>query len=132
LVTAGDCLAWRPLVQPVLDRSLQGNYGRQLVGADVGAIAAAGRALVEERPRTFAELGRLLAERWPDRDPAALAIAIRAWVPLVQVPPRGVWSSSGPARHTSAEAWLGRHLSATPSLADLILRYLAAFGPATV
>ncbi len=132
LVTARDCLALRPLMQPVIERSTKGNFGRRWIGLDAEALIAAGRALVEQRPRTFSELGKLLVERWPDRDPAALAQAIRAWVPLVQVPPRGVWAMSGPAAHTTVEAWLGRPLTTDPSVEEMILRYLAAFGPATV
>jgi Winged helix DNA-binding domain len=131
-VSARDCLALRPLVQPVLDRGLKGAYGKRLAGLDLAAVAAAGRELVEEAPRTFSALGALLAERWPDRDPAALANAVRALVPLVQIPPRGLWGSGGRATHTSAEHWLGRSLDAAPALDDLILRYLAAFGPATI
>src|SRR5512145_1312404 len=132
LVTARDCLWLRPLTQPAIERSTKGSFGRHWIGLDTEAVVAAGRALVEEKPRTFSELGKLLAERWPDRNPAALAQAIRAWTPLVQVPPRGVWAKSGPAAHTTVEAWLGRPLDLNPSLEELILRYLAAFGPASV
>ncbi|NYI07218.1 winged helix DNA-binding domain-containing protein [Allostreptomyces psammosilenae] len=133
LVTASDSLWLRPLVEPVIERSTTGAFGRDLVGLDRAALAAAGRELVEERPRTFRELGRALAERWPDRAPASMAQAVRASVPLVQVPPRGVWGRSGPVAHTSVEAWLGRPLDhARATREELVLRYLAAFGPATV
>jgi Winged helix DNA-binding domain len=132
LVSARDCLTLRPLVQPVLGRALSATFGRPLAGADLPAVAAAGRTLTGEQPRTFAELGGLLAQTWPDHPPAALAQAVRALVPLVQVPPRAVWGQAGQARHTPAEAWLGRPLDAGPSLTAMIRRYLAAFGPASV
>jgi hypothetical protein len=134
LVTARDCLRLRPLVQPVLDRGLYANRAHRggIEGVDIEALVAAGRALLEKRPRTAKELGRLLQEHWPDRDPASLARAIRHLVPLVQVPPRGVWGKSGPAAHTTAESWLGRPLDPDPSLDEMVVRYLGAFGPATV
>jgi hypothetical protein len=132
LVTAADCLALRPLVQPILERTLSSNFGSRLRGIDREELIAATRAALEERPLTFKALGTLLAERWPDCDPAALSQAARAWVPLVQVPPRGVWGVSGPIAHTTAESWLGANLADQPSVARMIVRYLAAFGPATV
>src|ERR687893_2103342 len=112
LVTARDCLALRPLVQSVFDRSLYANrtHRASIEGMDIQALVAAGRTLLEERPRTAKELGVLLKERWPDRDATSLARAIRHLVPLVQVPPRGVCGKGGPAAHTTAEAWLGRPL----------------------
>jgi hypothetical protein len=132
LVSARDCAMLRPLTQPALDRALKTLFGKQLPSVDTGAIAGAGRALVEERPRTFSELGALLAERWPEHDPGTLAIAVRILVPLVQIPPRAVWGRAGQSLHTSAESWLGRPLDPQPSLTGLVRRYLAAFGPATV
>lgn len=132
LVSARDCLQLRPWLQPVLDRGLNGAFGKRLAGLDMKALAAAGQAMVEERPLTFSELGKRLNDRWPDRDPDALEAAVRNLVPLVQLPPRGLWGESGQATHTSAEAWLGRPLSSQPASDEMILRYLAAFGPATV
>jgi hypothetical protein len=134
LVSARDCLAMRPLMQPVFDRTLYSTRANRanLEGVDIEALVAAGRALLEERPRTAKELGKLLQEQWPEHDPASLARAIRHLVPLVQVPPRGLWGKSGPAAHTTAEAWLGRPLDPASSLEETILRYLGAFGPATV
>jgi hypothetical protein len=136
LVSARDCLPLRRLVQPVLDRGLRGNFGKQLTGVDAAAVAAAGRELVEAEPMTFSQLGEALGERWPDHPPAALAQAVRAHVPLVQVPPRAVWGRAGQSRHTTAEHWLGSAAGAEPAppltLAGLVTRYLAAFGPASV
>ena len=134
LVSARDCLKLRPLVQPVIDRGLYANRAQRAVleGVDVEALATAGRLLLEKRPRTAKELGVLLGERWPESDPASLARAVRHLLPLVQVPPRGVWGRSGQTTHTTAEAWLGRPLDADSSPEEMVVRYLGAFGPATV
>ncbi|GGO84126.1 winged helix DNA-binding domain-containing protein [Wenjunlia tyrosinilytica] len=132
LVTADDCLKLRPLVQPCLDRAMRGGFGRGLAGVDLAELEAAGRALVEEVPRTPAEVGAVLRERWPDRSPADLSNAVRMLVPLVQVPPRAVWGRSGRALHTTAESWLGRPLVESPAAGEMVLRHLGAFGPATV
>lgn len=131
LVTARDALAMRPLLQVVTERMTRTTFVRKLRGVDLDELAAAGRELVEATPMTFAALGRALAERWPGNDPHALSQVVRWLVPLVQVPPRGLWGRSGPIAHTSAEAWLGFEAPPmTPQ--ELVRRYLAAFGPATV
>ncbi|MEU8000922.1 winged helix DNA-binding domain-containing protein [Catellatospora sp. NPDC049111] len=131
LVTAEDCLALRPVLAASMERGLAAGYGKQLAGLDLDAVAAHGRELVEQRPLTWAELGALLAERFPGYEAGALAPVVRTRVPLVQVPPRGLWGSSGQAAHTSAESWLSAAL-AEPSAEDMVLRYLAAYGPASV
>lgn len=133
LVTARDCIALRPLVPPVLERSLQASpFGRNLVGIETKTLIRQATKLMKEKPRTLVELGALLHRTWPDRDATSLAYAIRHLVALVQVPPRGVWGRSGQATWTTAELWLGRPLERRPSIDKLIVRYLAAFGPASV
>jgi hypothetical protein len=132
LVTARDAVALRPLLDPVVRRPLAGVHRRGVDGIDLADLVDAGRALVEAEPCTFSELGTRLADRWPGRDPGTLALAVRALLPLVQVPPRGVWGRSGRALHTTLAAWLP-DLRTTPATAtDLVLRYLDAFGPASV
>jgi hypothetical protein len=133
LVTASDAWRLRPLLQPVLDRDLFTNHihGRGIRGMDIAALVDAGRELLTQ-PRTPRALGALLHERWPDRPANTLAYAVRNQLPLVQVPPRGLWGRSGPIAHVSAESWLGGERPAGATLADAVRRYLGAFGPATV
>ena len=140
LVTARDALAIRPVVQDVYERvfaSARGDVGAstftsRLAGIDLKVLIAAGRKLVDESPRSAAELRPLLKKRWPERDAEALAAAVHFLLPMVQVPPRGLWGASGQARHASLETWLGRDLGGDASPDKLIVRYLRAFGPATV
>ncbi len=134
LVTAEDCLVLRPLSQPVLDKELARHreYGPALRGVDLGPPLAYARELLAERPRTGAQLRAAFAERFPDLDPGALAYACRNHLAFIQVPPRGVWGRSGPVTSTTAEAWLGRPVDPDPSIDDVVLRYLHAFGPASV
>ncbi len=91
-----------------------------------------GRAELESQPCTMVELGKILARQWPERDPAFLARAVHYLVPLVQMPRGGIWGKRGKPICTTAEAWLGQPLAAETAPDALVLRYLTAFGPATV
>jgi hypothetical protein len=134
LVTADDCLLLRPLVQPILDKELARHpeFGRPLDGVDLTPVLEYARLLLAERQRSQAELRAAFAERFPDLHAGALAYACRNHLAFIQVPPRGVWGQSAQVRSTTAEAWLGRPVEAEPSVDDVVLRYLAAFGPAAV
>ncbi|MFE1754278.1 winged helix DNA-binding domain-containing protein [Streptomyces anandii] len=153
--TAEDCRTLRPLVQPARDREL-GQFRRGLAGVDLGLLTALVREMVEAEPRTMAQLREALTARWPDADPQALALAARCRLPLVQVTPRGLWGRSGQVALTTADHWLGRPAPAGKATSDpeppaapeprvpkapapeaptpdaTVLRYLAAFGPASV
>ncbi len=135
LVSADDCLRLRPVVQPVLERDVYPNstYGRErLAGLDMMALLEAGRELLDDKPRTNAELRSLLGARWPERDPAALAYAVRGLLPVVHIPPRGIWGESGPVALSTVETWIGRGVESDREPDEMVLRYLRAFGPATV
>ena len=133
LVTARDALRMRPILQPVLGRGYASGspFHKQLVGVDIDALTAAGRTLLDNEALTTAQLGQRLAERWPDRDPVSLAYAVRYLVPMVQVPPRGFWRRSGQPTWRSVASWLGQEVEGDATPDDLVVRYLAAFGPAS-
>lgn len=131
LVSAADAVAWYPLVRPVLERGFASNFRPRLPGVDVAELVAEATELLSSRAWTRTELGARLAASRPGSDPSALAYAATYLVPVVQVPPRAVWGRSAPAAWLATPAWLpDTHTHAT--LADLVRRCLAAFGPATV
>lgn len=133
LVTARDWTRLRPLMSPVLARSFKGTaFSRAIAEVDLDELLARGRELLASKPRTRAELGPLLAEHWPEVDPTSLAYAVSYLEPIVQVPPRGLWQASGQARWTTAAAWLDQKLGDEAAADAVIIRYLSAFGPATV
>jgi hypothetical protein len=117
LVTAADFLAFRPLFQPLMERALAGNFGRNLAGLDLTELRAFARVLLAERPLTRTQLAELMSPRWPDHDPAALAYAVTHLLSLVQVPPRGLWGRTGPAAFALADAWLSAPESDPPDRA---------------
>jgi hypothetical protein len=129
--TADDCLTLRPLVQPARDRELS-NFRAGLAGVDLDRLAVLARELVEAEPRTMRQLREALLAEWPDADPQSLAVAARCKLPLVQVTPRGLWGRSGQVALTTAEHWLGRGAEPAPAPDATVLRYLGAFGPASV
>lgn len=132
LMTANDYVLFRLALQPALTRAMYGFFGARAKSIDVEQIVAA-RTYVQEKPRTFIEIRAHLAELFPAIDPALLAYAVRAHLPLVQIPPGGTWDFGGSPAHAEASAWLERSLVApAEGLCSLVLRYLAAFGPATV
>jgi len=98
----------------------------------VAELARIGAELAGQRPLSFAAMGELLAGHWPGRDANALAQTVRNLVPLVQIPPRGLWGNNSQAVHVTVGGWLGQEPDDAPDPAEYVLRYLGAFGPASV
>lgn len=130
LVSAADYAAFRTPIQPMLDSALRA-LGKRAEGLDRAALVPAARELLLERPRTFNEIRALLQERFPNADDRALGHAVRMWLPLVMVPTGDRWGFPRTSEFTLAEAWLGAPPDASTAAEALVLRYLAAFGPAT-
>ncbi|MFB6555247.1 winged helix DNA-binding domain-containing protein [Streptomyces sp. NPDC056405] len=138
LVTADDVLAWRARHDAMLRGRVLGTYRRELEGVDLDELAAAGRAVMADgEPRSMSELARALADRWPAPGPRALGeMLVAALIPMVQLPPRGLWRTRAGVRNAPLSSWLGREIDppaphgSDPVGEALVRRYLAAFGPA--
>ena len=132
LTTPEDCLGLRPVLRDVCERSVDSQFRRQLDGLDPVALAAIARPLFEAEPRPMADVRKVLLERLPGRDGLAIGEAVASRLPLVQLPPRGLWRRSGKVVLTTAERWLGAPVPEHGDVGALVLRYLRAFGPASV
>ncbi|MFF5261584.1 winged helix DNA-binding domain-containing protein [Actinomadura viridis] len=130
LMTAGDYLAFRTPMQPVLDAGLK-VLGPRAAGLDRERVLPVARGLLEESPRTFSEMRSLLQAEFPDVNERALGFAVRMSMPLVMVPTEDRWGFPRTAAFTLADTWLGGSPSEVSALEQLAVRYLAAFGPAS-
>ncbi|WP_198338889.1 winged helix DNA-binding domain-containing protein [Lysobacter capsici] len=135
LVSADDYRALRPVLQPVLRRlSLQSAHAKALRGVELGELRKAGIDALQGGALSATALGEALRARWPAHDTAELAKLVRSVELLVHVPPAGVWDSHQAATFAVAHDWLGAPVAedADENAADaMLLRYLAAFGPAS-
>ena len=125
LLTPEDAVTLRPWTQPVLDKVL-----RNHAAADPELVRRAVAGVVADGPVGQKELSAAVGEALPDLPSGDRAVIARGLVPLVQLPPRGTWKGSGGLVYEDVVRWLGRPL-AEPDVADVVRRYLAAFGPAS-
>ncbi|MGW5050336.1 winged helix DNA-binding domain-containing protein [Actinokineospora sp. NPDC004072] len=126
LVSAADHGRIQPLLRTLLHRRFASSPFKSILDeVDAADLAAAATEVLAEKPRTRRELCIALGERWPDVDAEYLGVAVQFLVPVVQRPPRGVWGRTGRAEWALAPECSGEPV-------DLVSRYLAAFGPATV
>lgn len=130
-VTPGDAATLRPLVQPMLDKITRNSAAsRDAVGVPRDELLAAGRAVLDGGPLGLAELGERLAERFAGVPGRALANTLRESMPLVQLPPRGLWNRPGGVVYDALQNWIGPLPEPAPAT-EVMRRYLRAFGPAT-
>ncbi|MFW6692493.1 winged helix DNA-binding domain-containing protein, partial [Streptomyces sp. MAR4 CNX-425] len=131
LHTPADALTLRPFSTPALERELK-IFRSRLEGVDLARLTELTRELADPGPVSLRAVGEELRREWPAHDPLALKVAARVLLPLVQVPPRGLWGRGGQVVLATAGSWLGAEPVTDPDAEPLVLRYLAAFGPASV
>ncbi|MGV9827336.1 winged helix DNA-binding domain-containing protein [Gordonia sp. NPDC003429] len=132
LVDGLDARWIRPLAQPRIDAGFRTNH--RLVRADPDAVIADAAELLAKEARRGTDLGRELALRHPEENPTTLTVLARCALPLVQIPPRGLWGGAGAPTYRLLDDWIG---PGEPALVgeeahrELIRLYLRGFGPAT-
>ncbi|MFP2924445.1 winged helix DNA-binding domain-containing protein [Pyxidicoccus sp. 3LG] len=132
LVTAKDYVKLRAAFTPLLEASVHSVLRERAKGLDITPLVEEAREYLLEEPRTFEEVRDHLVERHPKADERAMGFAVRMYLPLIQVPTDAEWGYPGTTDFAVAESWLGEPLDTDGKPDALVLRYLAAFGPATV
>ena len=131
LVSTRDYLELRPALQPVLSGAMAAVFKDRAKAFDLDRVIATARACLETEPQTFEALRGRLGAAYPKADVRALGYAVRTHLPLVQVPAEATWGYPGAAAFAVAESWIGKRVAKSGSPGPLVMRYLAAFGPAT-
>ncbi len=132
LVTRNDYLALRAAFQPVLTAAMLGIFKNRGVDLDTPPILAAARRLYGQGPMTFGALRAALQAEFPDVDERMLGYAVRMSLGLIIADEDAPFGFKADPRFGLAESWLGEPPEAEPRPADLVWRYLAGYGPATV
>lgn len=131
VMTAADYLALRTCLQADFDRGLKAILRARLDGIDIARIVEISSKHFTS-PRTFDEARKHLQTFFPKLDERAMGYAVRLTLPLVQVPTDDHWAYPAQASFMAAEKWLKRKPAANDGPDALVLRYLAAYGPASV
>ncbi len=156
LVSRDDFIRFRPVLQPMLSQGMTAVLRDRAEGLNVDTLVAAARDYFDEMPpafaaeplppsrmryggtsrrgnRTFDALRGHLRTRFPKLDERAMGFIVRMHLPLVQIPAAGaIWAYPAAADFAVAESWLDEKIDGDDRPHTLALRYLAAFGPATL
>jgi hypothetical protein len=133
LFSASDYLTFRELLGPMLYAGALAVLKDRAKGLDPRRLADEACALLSDEPKTFGEIRDFLLRQFPKADQRAMGHLVRMTLPLVQVPNSEAWAFPSIPDFALAEVWLKKPIRPNPKASgELVRRYLAAFGPASV
>ena len=130
VVSSKDYRAMRGVLQPVLTRGVS-PVKEHVAKLDAVAVLAAARKMFDT-PHTFEEVRDALVAQFPKDNDRALGHLARMMLPLIMVPTDDPWPFPSVAKFQLAESWLGKPILEATDPSELVLRYFAAFGPASI
>lgn len=135
-VLAGDAYTFRTATQKVLNDEVSNNYSKLAVSDESAKVVRHAEKKISAGVISARVLANELHHKWPEHSPKALLALVRSKLPLVQVPPRGLWGHSAATSYQLLNTWSPDLRPTRPrerrSKEVLITRYLAAFGPAMI
>lgn len=132
LLPASDYWLYRSALEPALVAAFQGVAAKFAEGLDLDEVLAVARTELSE-PRNFKELTAALVDAFPGVDERAPRYFTRTSLPLLMVPgEEDRWGFPRTPRFELAEERLGKGKNVRGAGGELVRRYLAALGPASV
>jgi hypothetical protein len=131
MVSARDYRMIRPALAPMLIGAMKKVLGARASSIDPDALERAARDALGGGAMTFEELRPRLAKAMKHGDERALGYAVRVMLPLVQASDGAPWGWGTGGSFALAESYLDTKIEHTTEPDALVLRYLAALGPAT-
>ncbi|TAK16188.1 MAG: winged helix DNA-binding domain-containing protein [Acidobacteria bacterium] len=131
IMSAKDFLAFRGALQESLTAGVRPVVGNAPL-PPVDVLVAAARKILAREPLTFNEIRAALVKQFPKSHDRLMGYTVRMHLPLVQVPTEDdVWGFPSDSAFAPADAWIKKPVGQGDGPAKLVLRYLAAFGPAS-
>jgi hypothetical protein len=131
LLSAADFLRFRASLAPMLEQAFQSHLGKHARTIPMeDAFAAAARAF-KKQPLTFHELRAAMKEEFPEHNERVIGYAVKTHLSLLTLPGDSPYSFQPNSPYLPAEQFLGKKFAKRDDTEGLILRYLAAFGPAS-
>jgi hypothetical protein len=131
LMTAADYRSFRSTLQPMLTAGMNAVLRERVAALDLPTLLEAARGHFGSRPSNFTALRETLMAAFPHGEERAMGYAVRTHLPLVAVPDDSAWGFTSDPGFTLAATWLNGAPDTVERPDALVLRYLAAFGPAT-
>ncbi|MFO0724056.1 MAG: winged helix DNA-binding domain-containing protein [Myxococcota bacterium] len=131
-MSGADYLGLRRCLQPGLNAGMKSILRDRLQGLDQPEVEAEARRFLGKGAKTFEEVRAHLIQRFPKGDERAMGFVVRMSLPLLMEPTTDRWTFPPDAAFALAEPKLKGKLAPSSGPEALILRYLAAFGPASV
>jgi hypothetical protein len=128
LVSPKDFALWRPVLQTMFSTGSHAILKERLATFDQQRVLEVAGECFRSRPRTFTSLRDELVAAFPNGDERAMGYFVRMHLPVSSVAdPKAAWGYSSDAEFDLSHAHDGEG-----DAESMVLRYLAAFGPATI